>query len=257
MRTHTRGGAFVRGLHAAMRASLIALSMAGMNGTARAQWENIAPPAAPAPQKPKPAAKPAANPASKPPASKPSANSTAPKPAQSAPAEPKGPTANPPNAGAAAVAPGAAGPNSGTAPPAGSAKAEGTSPAPGEGPNHVLEGVWKLYWLAENKATEMRIGQAFAGKGVTTFIGALATLSGEVCPVTGTVVDRMQGQYVDGLEQKTLAISAFVVVRAQCASGQLWIEALGLPSGKVLMSGRATSMPTGGQQTYLSVGIGR
>ena len=126
-----------------------------------------------------------------------------------------------------------------------------------EGPKHVLEGAWKVYWIDENVSTQMRVGKAFSGKGITTFMGGLATLSGEACPMTGTVVDGLAGQFSNGPEQRMLNISAFVVIRVQCVNSELWIEALGLPAGKVLMSGRATAIPKEGAQQYLPIGLGR
>jgi hypothetical protein len=38
---------------------------------------------------------------------------------------------------------------------------------PGAAESHVLAGVWKVYWLEENKSTELRIGQVFPGPNIT------------------------------------------------------------------------------------------
>jgi hypothetical protein len=58
--------------------------------------------------------------------------------------------------------------------------------------------------------------------------------------MTGTVIDTIAGRFTDGLEEKIHTLVAFTVLRAQCPSGQIWIEGLGLPAGRVLISGRAT-----------------
>jgi hypothetical protein len=51
-----------------------------------------------------------------------------------------------------------------------SAGAGSPAPAPASPPqgqpgavDHVLAGAWKIYWLEQNKATEMRVAQVFPG----------------------------------------------------------------------------------------------
>ena len=122
---------------------------------------------------------------------------------------------------------------------------------------HALEGTWKVYWIDQNKASEMRIGQVTAVPNLTSLVGSMATLDGEACPLNGSVVDALTGTFLDGLETKAQQISAYVVIRAQCANRQVWIEGFGLPSGRVLISGRATMIATNGARSYFAVGIGR
>jgi hypothetical protein len=103
----------------------------------------------------------------------------------------------------------------------------------------------------------MRVAQVFPGAALTNLVGAMATLSGEACTMTETVIDTIAGRFTDGLEEKIHTLVAFTVLRAQCPSGQIWIEGLGLPAGRVLISGRATFIAPNGERTYASVGLGR
>jgi Flp pilus assembly protein TadD len=88
-------------------------------------------------------------------------------------------------------------------------------------------------------------------------VGALASQEGEACTVNGTVVDTLNAQFAEGIEMRTLAVQSYVVAKAACAKQQIWIEAFGLPNGKVLMSGRATMVPQEGERRYLAVALGR
>lgn len=123
--------------------------------------------------------------------------------------------------------------------------------------NHVLQGNWNVYWFGDSKVTRMNIVQASGAGGLTNLVGAFATQDGEACPLTGTVFDLVNAQYEEGPTVKTIGISAYVLARAQCQKGQLWIEAFGLPTGKVLMSGRITFIPNEGQRSYVPVALGR
>ncbi|MEN3952053.1 hypothetical protein [Iodidimonas sp. SYSU 1G8] len=128
--------------------------------------------------------------------------------------------------------------------------------APGSRP-HVLQGLWKIYWLDQNKQTEMRIVEVFPGKGTTNLVGAMALMSGVVCPMTGSVSDTMTGEVVDGLEKRIVTTSAFVTLKAQCPDRQLWVEAFGLPSGPYLMNGRATQIDKADRRSFGAVALGR
>ncbi|WP_156647862.1 hypothetical protein [Methylobacterium sp. Leaf87] len=132
-----------------------------------------------------------------------------------------------------------------------------SNPAPGGKPAHALEGTWKVFWLDRNKSTELRVGQVSVTPNLTSLVGSMATLEGEACPLTGSVLDTLNGTYIDGLDTKSQQISAYVVIRAQCPNRQIWIEGFGLPKGRVLISGRATSIEANGSRTYLAVGLGR
>ena len=124
-------------------------------------------------------------------------------------------------------------------------------------PPHALQGDWKVYWLNDNKITRLNIVQVSPGAGQTSFIGAIATQGGEACTLSGTVLDTLAGQYAEGPETREITISAYVIVRAQCAKGQIWIESFGFPSGKILLSGRATFIPAEGPRSYAPVALGR
>ncbi len=135
--------------------------------------------------------------------------------------------------------------------------------APATPPNagakgHVLQGEWKVYWISEDRTTQMNVVQANQTQpGLTSFIGAIGTPSGEGCPLTGTVVDNLNGQFSEGIEVRNLAILSYVVAQAACAKDQLWVEAFGLPGGKVLMSGRATFVSADGKRRYAAIAFGR
>jgi len=123
---------------------------------------------------------------------------------------------------------------------------------------HVLRGEWKVYWIGEDRTTQMNVVEANQTQpGLTSFIGAIGTPSGEGCPITGTVVDSLNGQFAEGIEVRTLAIVSYVVARATCPQDQLWVEAFGLPNGKVLMSGRATFVSPDGKRRYAAIAFGR
>jgi hypothetical protein len=139
-------------------------------------------------------------------------------------------------------------------PPEATSEAGGTE---GGKPVHALEGVWKVYWIDQNKASEMRIGQVATAPNITSLVGSMATLDAEACPMTGSVIDALNGSYQDGLETKSHQISAYVVLRAQCPNRQIWIEGFGLPAGRVLISGRATIIDAAGKRSYSAVGLGR
>jgi hypothetical protein len=135
--------------------------------------------------------------------------------------------------------------------------AKAAVPQPQEKPTHALEGAWKVYWINENKTSEMRIGQVVRGEGLTNVVGSIATLQAEACPLTGTVVDSLTGQFIDGIETKMQQISAYVVLRAQCPTRQIWIEGFGMPNGRVLIPGRATVIGSKGDREFHAVGLGR
>ena len=179
------------------------------------------------------------------------ASATPQKRATAAPAKPA------PNAGNRTPADGLTSPAAHSAPADQPSVQERPATDPTARPEHMLSGVWKVYWMDQNKTTELRIAQVYPGREVTNFVGAMATLGGEACPITGTVIDTLAGRFSDGLELKAHMVSAFVVLRAQCQSGQIWIEALGLPAGQVLMSGRATSIAANAARSYTAVGLGR
>jgi len=187
-----------------------------------------------------PAASASKTPASKPPAPKPKPSK--PKPASSAAKAPASPKTE------GKEAPSAVAPTNGAAP---------ATADPSKTPQHVLQGNWIVFWYGENKATPMNIAQASGNNGITTFMGGIATLQNEVCALVGTVLDDAKAQYADGPTTKSLAIAAYVMMRAQCAKSQIWIEAFGLPDGKVLMSGRAMIVSSDGQRSYAPVAFGR
>jgi hypothetical protein len=122
---------------------------------------------------------------------------------------------------------------------------------------HVLEGAWKVYWLDQDKVTEMQISNAFAGQGVTNLMGAMVLLNGISCPLTGNVVDTMEATYKDGPERKTIDVSAFVTLKVQCETRVMWIETMGLPSGPFLMVGRATQIGANGERAMGALALGR
>ena len=128
---------------------------------------------------------------------------------------------------------------------------------PGKPQRHQLMGEWNVYWVSDNRTSKMRVLQAQSAEGITNFSGALGTAGGDACTITGTVVDNFGGQYVDGTDAKTVSIAAYVVARALCDQGQIWIEAFGLPSGKALMSGRATFIAADGRRSFVPIALGR
>jgi hypothetical protein len=124
--------------------------------------------------------------------------------------------------------------------------------------SHVLQGMWKINWLDMGKSSEMQITDVIPGVGVTHLTGALADPDGARCTVEGDVYDTLAASFANGPEQKTLRISAYVVIRGTCAGGrQLWIEALGLPSGPFLINGRATNISSQGMKAVFPVALGR
>jgi hypothetical protein len=132
------------------------------------------------------------------------------------------------------------------------------APANATAKGHVLQGEWKVYWISEDRTTQMNVVQASQTQpGLTSFIGAIGTPSGEGCPLTGTVVDNLSGRFSEGIEVRSLAIISYVVAQAACAKDQLWVEAFGLPNGKVLMSGRATFVSADGKRRYAAIAFGR
>lgn len=178
---------------------------------------------------------------------------TAPAKAKPAAAPAKKPAKKP--AKAAPIAPAAAE----AAPvPKGEAQApESADPLTKPPPPHSLQGDWKVFWLNDNKVTRLNVVQVSPGAGVTSFIGAISKLDGEACTLNGTVLDALAGQYAAGPETREIAISAYVIIRAQCSKGQVWIEAFGFPSGKILLSGRASFIPAEGARSYAPVALGR
>jgi 6-phosphogluconate dehydrogenase len=103
----------------------------------------------------------------------------------------------------------------------------------------------------------MNIAQASTTGQITNFMGGFATLDREACAVSGTLLDRVLANYEEGPAAKTIAVDAYVVMRAQCAKQQIWVEAFGLPGGKVAMSGRATFIDAEGKRAYAPIAFGR
>jgi hypothetical protein len=166
------------------------------------------------------------------------------------------PTALRPAAAAKPATPGTAPAPPNLAPPAQSEKTPAAEIA-NKTQQHALQGNWIVYWYGVNKSTIMNVAQASGNNGLTTFMGALATLDKEACSTVGTVIDSAKLQYQDGPATKTLSVSAYVIMRVQCKNSQIWIEAFGLPAGKVLMSGRATLIDLSGKRSYAPVALGR
>jgi hypothetical protein len=123
---------------------------------------------------------------------------------------------------------------------------------------HVLQGEWKVYWISDDRTTQMKVVEATQIQtGLTNFIGAIGTPTGDGCSITGTVVDNLNGQFAEGIEVRTAAILSYVIAHASCPREQLWLEAFGLPTGKILMSGRATFIAPDGARRYAAVALGR
>ncbi len=123
---------------------------------------------------------------------------------------------------------------------------------------HVLSGIWLVTWVARSKASQLQISQVRAEDGVTTFSGRFAAPIGEeTCPLTGSVIDRGNVQYSDGIEQRTVSVSALVFIRAQCKSSLVFFELFGLPSGTVLMTGRSMVVASNGEKTYEPIALSR
>jgi hypothetical protein len=181
----------------------------------------------------------------------------APKRKPPAPTKPK-PTAAPKPSATEEPKP-VAQPSLAPAAPADAGKPAAGPPAadPSKPPQHVLQGEWIAYWYGVQKVTPMNIAQASGNAGITTFMGGIATLDNEACAVVGTVLDNAEARYEEGPAAKALSISAYVMMRAQCKNSQIWIEAFGLPAGKVLMSGRATILGSDGKRSYAPIAFGR
>jgi hypothetical protein len=142
-------------------------------------------------------------------------------------------------------------------PPAATAPQAPAAPAPTDDSKHMLLGDWNIYWVADNRTSKMKVFQAQTLNGVTSFAGALATAYGEACTFSGNVLDTFTGQFADDQNIKTVNVSAYVIIKGLCDNGQVWIEAFGLPSGKALMSGRATFINMQGNRNYVPVALGR
>lgn len=128
----------------------------------------------------------------------------------------------------------------------------------GAAKGHVLQGEWKVYWISDDRTTQMKVVEATQIQaGLTNFIGAIGTPAGDGCSITGTVVDNLNGQFAEGIEVRTAAILSYVIAHASCPREQLWLEAFGLPTGKILMSGRATFIAPDGARRYAAVALGR
>lgn len=135
------------------------------------------------------------------------------------------------------------------------AAAQPAEPAPAAR-QHVLEGRWIIQRLDQDTTAEIRITQVFPARGVTNVSGLLVLGPGVGCPVTGSVIDDLTAQFDDEPEVRSFPISAFVTFRARCGDREYWIEALGLPSGRILMNGRMTEITPSGRG-FAPVSIGR
>jgi len=131
--------------------------------------------------------------------------------------------------------------------PATNARAQAPAQAPAGARAHSLSGVWYVRSLGQDRMAVIRIDQVFPGSGVTNVSGLLELAPGQTCPLTGSVVDDLRAGFDDGPEARSFSISAFVSFRARCAGREYWIEALGLPSGEVLMNGRLTEFGADGR----------
>lgn len=137
--------------------------------------------------------------------------------------------------------------------------AEPAAAQPAEQPaarQHVLEGRWVIQRLDQSTTAEIRITQVFPTRGVTNVSGVLVLGPGVGCPVTGSVIDDLTAQFYDDPEVRSFPISAFVTFRARCGDREYWIEALGLPTGTILMNGRMTEITPSGRG-FVPVSIGR
>lgn len=121
---------------------------------------------------------------------------------------------------------------------------------------HVLQGAWTVRRLDQGSAARLQIDQVFSSRGVTNVTGQLVLAPGAACPLTGSVIDDLRAQYSDEPEVRSFPISAFVTFRARCGEREYWIEALGLPSGTVLMNGRMTEIGAAGRGVA-PISIGR
>jgi hypothetical protein len=121
---------------------------------------------------------------------------------------------------------------------------------------HSLVGRWWVMWTADGRVTSMNIRNVAPGAGVTAISGEMED-GGETCALAGSVIDRAQVMYYEGIEATRIAIDALVTMTADCPSHRLKLEFFGMPVGEIQMSGRATLQARDGVSSVAPIALSR
>lgn len=125
-------------------------------------------------------------------------------------------------------------------------------------PPDALTGDWTLTWPARPGSRNLlTVERATPVPGGASLTGRVIADDKEVCSVSGVVYERMAVPVQDGLDVRTVSLERLARLRVQCARGETWIEAFGLPDGPVLYVGRATVLAPDGRRGFQPVHLSR
>lgn len=132
--------------------------------------------------------------------------------------------------------------------------AEVTQPAaaPPQQEQSLLGGAWRITWLRQNKATSINISAERGQPGIVGFDGTLVSLSGAECKGGGFAAKTLGGVFPTGGDVNMVGVADYVRVITQCASGQVWLEALGVAGKPLQWVGRAVMIDAAGGRTFES-----
>ena len=131
--------------------------------------------------------------------------------------------------------------------------AEVTQPPVAPAPEQsLLGGAWKINWLRQNKATSINISAERGQPGIVGFDGTLVSLAGTECKGGGFAAKTLGGVFPTGGDVNMVGVADYVRVITQCASGQVWLEALGVAGKPLQWVGRAVMIDAAGARTFES-----
>lgn len=137
-----------------------------------------------------------------------------------------------------------------TTTPIAEAAAEPVAAAPQE--QSLLGGAWKINWLRQNKATSITISAERGQPGIVGFDGALVSLAGTECKGGGFAAKTLGGVFPTGGDVNMVGVADYVRIITQCASGQVWLEALGVAGKPLQWVGRAVMIDASGGRVFES-----
>ena len=116
----------------------------------------------------------------------------------------------------------------------------------------LLGGAWRINWLRQNKATSINISAERGQPGIVGFDGTLVSLAGTECRGGGFAAKTLGGVFPTGGDVNMVGVADYVRIITQCASGQVWLEALGVAGKPLQWVGRAVIIDANGGRAFES-----
>ena len=119
-------------------------------------------------------------------------------------------------------------------------------------PQNGIGGAWRVNWIRQNKGTLINISAERNQPGITNFDGQLTSLDGSECKGNGFAAKTLGGVFPSSGEVNMVGVADYVRIVTQCASGQVWLEGLGVSGNPLQWVGRAVIIDQAGGRTFES-----